>query len=107
MARKDAADAWNETGSVRNCVVAGTGGIGEVYKARDTRLDRTVAIKILTANLTANPYVKARFEREARDISQLQHPHIGTTTTLFSIVTSSKSKPASDFPTRTSITMPV
>src|SRR5579862_8095201 len=56
----------------------GAGGMGEVYKARDTRLDRTVAIKVLNSSLTASPDLKARFEREARTISQLNHPHICT-----------------------------
>jgi len=50
--------------------------MGEVYRARDTRLDRTVAIKILSAALSDNPELKQRFEREARTISSLQHPHI-------------------------------
>jgi eukaryotic-like serine/threonine-protein kinase len=54
----------------------GAGGMGEVYKARDTRLDRTVAIKVLAAHLWQNPTVKKRFEREARAISRLSHPHI-------------------------------
>lgn len=54
----------------------GAGGMGEVYRARDTRLERTVAIKILNSSLTATPDLKARFEREAKVISQLQHPHI-------------------------------
>lgn len=56
----------------------GAGGMGEVYKARDTRLDRTVAIKILIASVTSTPELKQRFEREARTISQLQHPNICT-----------------------------
>lgn len=54
----------------------GTGGMGEVYRARDTRLDRTVAIKVLNSQLVANAELRARFEREARIVSQLQHPHI-------------------------------
>jgi serine/threonine protein kinase/Tol biopolymer transport system component len=54
----------------------GAGGRGEVYRARDTRLDRTVAIKILSAHLSTSPELKARFEREARAISSLNHPHI-------------------------------
>jgi serine/threonine protein kinase len=54
----------------------GAGGMGEVYKARDTRLDRTVAIKILPHALAADPQFRDRFDREARTISQLDHPHI-------------------------------
>jgi len=56
--------------------LVGAGGMGEVYKARDTRLDRTVAIKILPATLATNPRFRERFDREARTISQLDHPHI-------------------------------
>jgi TolB-like protein/tetratricopeptide (TPR) repeat protein len=56
----------------------GAGGMGEVYRARDTRLDRTVAIKVLPSHLSENPDRKARFEREARAISRLTHPHICT-----------------------------
>src|SRR5512146_3102453 len=54
----------------------GAGGMGEVYRARDTRLDRTVAIKILSSHLSSTPALRQRFEREARAISSLQHPHI-------------------------------
>ncbi len=56
----------------------GAGGMGEVYLGRDTRLDRTVAIKILPEHLSANPEAKLRFEREARAISSLNHPNICT-----------------------------
>ncbi|HEY3176751.1 MAG TPA: protein kinase [Candidatus Polarisedimenticolia bacterium] len=54
----------------------GAGGMGEVYRARDTRLDRTVAIKILPHHLSEKPAAKERFEREARAISSLSHPNI-------------------------------
>jgi serine/threonine protein kinase len=56
----------------------GAGGMGEVYRARDTRLDRTVAIKILPDHLSDNTEAKQRFEREARAISSLNHPNICT-----------------------------
>src|SRR5260370_4026409 len=56
----------------------GAGGMGEVYRARDTRLERTVAIKILPAQFSADPVRKQRFEREAKTISSLNHPHICT-----------------------------
>jgi len=54
----------------------GAGGMGEVYRALDTRLDRTVAIKVLKAHIAADPDVRGRFEREARAISALDHPNI-------------------------------
>ena len=56
----------------------GAGGIGEVCRARDTRLGRTVAIKILPEHLSDNPEAKQRFDREARAISPLSHPNICT-----------------------------
>src|SRR5262249_24098354 len=56
----------------------GAGGMGEVYRALDTRLERTVAIKILPAHLSSDPVRKQRFEREAKTISSLNHPHICT-----------------------------
>lgn len=56
----------------------GAGGMGEVYRARDTRLERTVAIKVLPHHLSSNPDLKQRFEREARSISSLNHPRICT-----------------------------
>jgi eukaryotic-like serine/threonine-protein kinase len=58
--------------------LVGSGGMGDVYRARDTRLDRTVAIKVLKASLAHDPDFRARFEREARAISQLTHPNICT-----------------------------
>ena len=54
----------------------GAGGMGEVYRARDTRLDRTVAIKILPSHLSSHPEARQRFEREARTISSLSHPNV-------------------------------
>lgn len=54
----------------------GAGGMGEVYRARDTRLDRIVAVKVLPDHLSSNPQFRERFEREARAISSLSHPHI-------------------------------
>ncbi|HSS43710.1 MAG TPA: protein kinase [Thermoanaerobaculia bacterium] len=54
----------------------GAGGMGEVYKAKDTRLERTVAVKVLPQHLSASAEVRQRFEREAKTISQLSHPHI-------------------------------
>jgi eukaryotic-like serine/threonine-protein kinase len=54
----------------------GAGGMGEVYRARDVRLDRTVAVKVLASHLSSSPELKQRMEREARAISSLNHPHI-------------------------------
>ena len=54
----------------------GAGGMGEVYRARDSRLERTVAIKILPTHLSSNPDLRGRFEQEAKSISALQHPNI-------------------------------
>ncbi len=59
-------------------VPIGAGGMGEVYRAKDTRLDRTVAIKVLPAHLSSDVELRARFEREARVVSGLNHPHICT-----------------------------
>src|SRR5438876_2139693 len=54
----------------------GAGGMGEVYRARDSRLERTVAIKVLPQDLSSSAELRERFEREARTISQISHPHI-------------------------------
>ena len=56
----------------------GEGGMGEVYKARDTRLDRFVALKVLSASLAGDREFRERFDREARAIAALTHPHIVT-----------------------------
>jgi len=54
----------------------GAGGMGEVYRARDTRLDRTVVVKVLPERRSSSPLARERFEREAKAISSLSHPHI-------------------------------
>src|SRR5687767_5080408 len=54
----------------------GAGGMGEVYKATDTRLDRTVAVKVLPEHVASDPELKHRFEREAKTLAALSHPHI-------------------------------
>ena len=63
-------------GAYEILALVGSGGMGEVYRARDTRLDRTVAIKILPPSIAADPHRRERFEREARTIAALSHPHI-------------------------------
>src|SRR5688500_894535 len=65
-------------GSYEIVAPIGAGGMGEVFKARDTRLDRNVAIKILPAEYASDAQLKLRLQREAKTISQLNHPHICT-----------------------------
>jgi serine/threonine protein kinase len=57
-------------------VAIGAGGMGDVYRAKDTRLDRDVAVKILPAGSVGNAQAEARFDREARAIAGLNHPNI-------------------------------
>jgi serine/threonine protein kinase len=68
--------------------------MGEVYRARDTRLDRTVAIKILTQGLADAPEIRQRFEREARAVSSLSHPHICVRNVLPAVVTAQLRNPS-------------
>jgi serine/threonine-protein kinase len=70
--------AGKRLGSYEILALIGAGGMGEVYRARDTRLDRIVAIKVLPELVASDPGFKQRFEREAKAISSLSHPHICT-----------------------------
>src|SRR5271169_2058757 len=70
--------AGTKLGPYEVVALIGAGGMGEVYRARDTRLDRTVAVKVIPAHLSSDPERRLRFEREARAISSLQHPNICT-----------------------------
>jgi eukaryotic-like serine/threonine-protein kinase len=69
-------DTGTKLGPYEILAPIGAGGMGEVYKAKDTRLDRMVAVKVLPQHLSSSPDVRQRFEREAKTISQLSHPHI-------------------------------
>src|SRR5688500_4762222 len=71
-------DAGMRFGPYEILAPLGAGGMGEVYKARDTRLDRMVALKVLPSHIAAREDLRARFEREARAVSSLNHPHICT-----------------------------
>jgi tetratricopeptide (TPR) repeat protein/TolB-like protein len=75
---KDRGQSWvgRQLGSYQVISFLDAGGMGEVYRGRDTRLDRPVAIKILPAHLAERPELRERFEREARAIASLNHPHI-------------------------------
>jgi Tol biopolymer transport system component len=68
--------AGTRLGPYELIALVGEGGMGQVYKARDTRLDRLVAIKMLPASLASDAQRRERFEREARNVSRLEHPHI-------------------------------
>ena len=69
-------DRGSKLGPYEVVAPLGAGGMGEVYRARDTRLDRTVALKVLPTHLAENSDLRQRFEREARAVSSLNHPHI-------------------------------
>jgi Tol biopolymer transport system component len=69
-------DAGSKLGPYQILGQIGAGGMGEVYRAKDTRLERTVAVKVLPPHMAASPESRQRFEREAKTISQLSHPHI-------------------------------
>jgi serine/threonine protein kinase len=68
--------AGDRLGPYEVLALLGEGGMGEVYKARDTRLDRTVAIKVLPREFSTDPNRRARFQQEAKAIAALSHPHI-------------------------------
>src|ERR687897_80092 len=71
-----ALSAGARLGSYEVIGTLGAGGMGEVYRARDARLDREVAIKVLSAQLADDPGALARFEREAMSVAKLSHPNI-------------------------------
>src|SRR5262249_58902445 len=74
---KDAMKAGDPLGSYRVLDKLGEGGMGEVYRARDTKLNRDVAIKVLPEIFVSDPERVARFQREAKTLAVLNHPHIG------------------------------
>lgn len=71
-----ALSAGTRLGPYEIVAALGAGGMGEVYEARDTRLGRSVAVKVLPTDTLPSEEVRRRFEREARVVSQLSHPHI-------------------------------
>src|SRR2546428_12088587 len=68
--------AGTKLGPYEILAMLGAGGMGEVYRALDTRLDRTVAVKVLASHLSSSPELKQRMEREAKALSSLNHRHI-------------------------------
>src|SRR5260370_24074596 len=68
--------AGTKLGPYEILAMLGAGGMGEVYRALDTRLERTVAVKVLASHLSSSPELKQRMEREGKAISSLNHPHI-------------------------------
>jgi serine/threonine protein kinase/Tol biopolymer transport system component len=78
MTRSMALTAGTKLGPYEILAPLGAGGMGEVYRARDTRLERDVAVKVLPANLSSDPSLRQRMEREAKAVSKLSHPHICT-----------------------------
>ena len=78
MGSNEALKSGSKLGPYEIIARLGVGGMGEVYRARDTRLNRTVAIKVLRDHLADRVGVRERFEREARTIASLNHPHICT-----------------------------
>ena len=69
-------EAGTKLGPYEISAPVGAGGMGEVYRAKDTRLGRDVAVKVLPAHLSASAELRQRLEREAKTISSLSHPHI-------------------------------
>ncbi|HYB53102.1 MAG TPA: serine/threonine-protein kinase, partial [Thermoanaerobaculia bacterium] len=69
-------EAGTKLGPYEILSAIGAGGMGEVYKARDTRLGRDVAVKVLPQQMSSSPELRQRLDREAKTISQLSHPHI-------------------------------
>src|SRR5437762_10738875 len=78
QASKMSLDPGTSLGPYEIVAPLGAGGMGEVYRARDKRLGRDVAIKVMPEHLAATPEMRARFEREAKTISSLNHPNICT-----------------------------
>jgi serine/threonine protein kinase len=87
-------EAGNRFGPYEIISLLGVRGMGEVYRARDTRLDRVVAVKVLRAHLASDLGRRARFEREARTNSQLNQPHSGERSRWRRLTPSARAPPA-------------